>query len=106
MRLSAAMAGLYFVILPVVWLGVFGAPGLSDANGVQLARSLGPTFVPLFGALAKSAAIWFLVLNMFHGTVQPLAGAARSLSQLADDGLLPARSSGATASTCRGWRPA
>ncbi len=89
MLLSGAMAGLYFVVLPVVWLGVFGAPGLSDANGVQLAQSLGPTFSPLFGALAKSAAIWFLVLNMFHGTVQPLAGAARTLSQLADDGLLP-----------------
>jgi diguanylate cyclase (GGDEF)-like protein len=26
---------------------------------------------------------------MFHGTLQPLAGAARTLSQLADDGLLP-----------------
>lgn len=89
MLLSGAMAGLYFVVLPVVWLGVFGAPGLSAANGVQLAQSLGPTFSPLFGALAKSAAIWFLVLNMFHGTVQPLAGAARTLSQLADDGLLP-----------------
>lgn len=89
MLASAAMAGVYFVVLPVVWLGVFGAPGLSDANGVELARSLGPTFVPLFGALAKSAAIWFLVLNMFHGTIQPLAGAARTLSQLAEDGLLP-----------------
>jgi hypothetical protein len=30
-----------------------------------------------------------MVLNMFHGTLQPLAGAARTLSQLADDGLLP-----------------
>ena len=89
MLASAVMAGVYFVVLPLVWLGVFGAPGMSDANGVELARSLGPTFVPLFGALAKSAAIWFLVLNMFHGTIQPLAGAARTLSQLAEDGLLP-----------------
>ena len=30
-----------------------------------------------------------MVLNMFHGTLQPLAGAARTLSQLAEDGLLP-----------------
>ena len=27
--------------------------------------------------------------NMFHGTLQPLAGAARTISQLAEDGLLP-----------------
>lgn len=89
MLASAAMAGVYFVLLPLVWLGVFGTLGLSNANGVELARSLGPTFVPLFGALAKSAAIWFLVLNMFHGTIQPLAGATRTLAQLAEDGLLP-----------------
>ena len=89
MLVSAGLAGLYFLVLPLVWLGVFGAPGLSDANGVQLAQSLGPTFAPLFGELGRSVAIWFLVLNMFHGTVQPLAGAARTLSQLADDGLMP-----------------
>src|SRR5262249_59388072 len=34
-------------------------------------------------------AIWVIVLNMFHGTMQPLAGAARTLSQLSEDGLLP-----------------
>ena len=89
MVLSGGMAGVYFLILPVVWLGVFGAAGLSDTNGVELAHSLGPTFAPLFGGLAKSAAIWFMVLNMFHGTLQPLAGSSRTLSQLAEDGLLP-----------------
>ena len=30
-----------------------------------------------------------MVLNMFHGTLQPLAGASRTLSQLSEDGLLP-----------------
>jgi diguanylate cyclase (GGDEF)-like protein len=30
-----------------------------------------------------------MMFNMFHGTLQPLAGAARTLSQLAEDGLLP-----------------
>jgi diguanylate cyclase (GGDEF)-like protein len=89
MLFSGGMAGVYFLVLPVVWLGVFGAVGLNGAHGVQLAQSLGPTFAPLFGGLAKSAAIWFLVLNMFHGTIQPLAGSARTLSQLAEDGLLP-----------------
>ena len=82
---SAAMAGVYFIILPVVWLGVLGPQPL----GEDLATVLGPTFAPLLGSFGKAAAIWFIMLNMFHGTLQPLAGAARTLSQLADDGLLP-----------------
>ena len=77
---------MYFILLPVVWLGALGP----DTLGRDLALELGPTFAPLFGASAKAAAIWFMILNMFHGTVQPLAGAARTLSQLAEDGLLPA----------------
>ena len=85
MRASAAMAAVYFVLLPVVWLGTLGA----DTLGHDLALVLGPTFAPLFGAGAKAAAIWFMMLNMFHGTVQPLAGASRTLAQLAEDGLLP-----------------
>jgi diguanylate cyclase (GGDEF)-like protein len=85
MLASALMAGLYFIILPVVWLGVLGPEPL----GRDLATVLGPTFAPLLGSFAKAAAIWFIILNMFHGTLQPLAGAARTLSQLSDDGLLP-----------------
>jgi diguanylate cyclase (GGDEF)-like protein len=86
---SGAMASVYFVVLPVVWLGVFGADGLNAGNGADLAKDLGPTFAPLLGAAGKAFAIWFMVLNMFHGTVQPLAGAARTMSQCAEDGLLP-----------------
>lgn len=82
---SAAMAGIYFIALPVIWLGVLGPEKL----GQDLATVLGPTFSPLLGSLGKAAAIWFIMLNMFHGTLQPLAGAARTMSQLADDGLLP-----------------
>lgn len=89
MLLSAGMAGLYFVVLPVVWLGLFGPHAIAGADSTGLAQLLGPTFAPLAGAAAKSVAIWFMVLNMFHGTVQPLAGASRTLSQLSDDGLLP-----------------
>jgi diguanylate cyclase (GGDEF)-like protein len=89
MLASALMAGVFFLVLPAVWLGVFGGSALSQANGADLAHMLGPTFAPLLGGLAKSAAIWFLVLNMFNGTIQPLAGASRTLSQLSDDGLLP-----------------
>lgn len=82
---SAGMAGVYFVLVPVVWLGVVGKQGIAG----DLALTLGPTFAPLLGGAAKSAAIWFMVLNMFHGTLQPLAGASRTLSQLSEDGLLP-----------------
>jgi len=85
MLASAAMAGVYFIALPVVWLGVLG----SDRLGKDLALVLGPAFAPLFGSFGKAAAIWFIMLNMFHGTIQPLAGASRTLSQLSEDGLLP-----------------
>jgi diguanylate cyclase (GGDEF)-like protein len=85
MRVSAAMAGVYFVVLPVVWLGALGPEEL----GKDLALILGPTFAPLFGSFAKATAIWFITLNMFHGTLQPLAGAARTLAQLSEDELLP-----------------
>jgi diguanylate cyclase (GGDEF)-like protein len=82
---SAATAGLYFVVLPVVWLGVLGPAAL----GRDLALELGPTFAPLFGASAKALAIGFMMFNMFNGTLQPLAGASRTLSQLSDDGIFP-----------------
>ncbi|MDN7917832.1 ATP-binding protein [Burkholderia gladioli] len=85
MKASAALASIYFVALPIVWLGTLGARPL----GGDLGQVLGPTFAPLFGALAKPAALWFMMFNMFHGTIQPLAGAARTLSQIADDGFAP-----------------
>ncbi|MBV9492252.1 MAG: amino acid permease [Verrucomicrobia bacterium] len=82
---SALMASLYFIVLPLVWLGTLGPEPL----GKELALELGPTFAPLLGGAAKAAAIWFMVLNMLHGTIAPLAGASRTLAQLAEDGLLP-----------------
>jgi diguanylate cyclase (GGDEF)-like protein len=85
MLASAAMASLYFIVLPLVWLGVLGPEQL----GKELMLVLGPTFAPVFGSFAKAAAIWFMMFNMFHGTLQPLAGATRTISQLAEDGLLP-----------------
>ena len=85
MLASALMAGVYFVVLPVVWLGALGP----DALGQDLARVLGPTFAPIFGSAGKAVAVWFMIFNMFHGTLQPLAGASRTLSQLAEDGVLP-----------------
>lgn len=85
MLVSAAMAGLFFIVLPVVWHGVLGSAGM----GRELSGVLGPTFAPIFGNAAKAAALWFILLNLLLGSLQPLAGAPRALSQLADDGLLP-----------------
>ncbi len=82
---SAFMAAIFFVGLPVVWFCTLGAEPLTG----DLGQVLGPTFAPVAGAFAKTAAIWFMMFNMFHGTMQPLAGAARTLSQLSEDGLLP-----------------
>ena len=85
MLASGLMAAVYFVGLPTVWLGSLGP----DALGQDLGGMLGPTFAPVFGSAAKSAAIAFMMFNMFHGTLQPLAGAARTLAQLSEDGLAP-----------------
>ena len=82
---SALMATVFFALLPVVWLGVLGPVPLMG----ELTQTLGATFATLLGNGARAAAIWFLMFNMFHGTLQPLAGASRTLSQLAEDGLLP-----------------
>jgi len=82
---SALMASVYFVFLPLIWLGTLGPVAL----GNDLIRVLGPTFAPVFGSAAKAAALGFMTFNMFHGTLQPLAGASRTLSQLAEDGLVP-----------------
>ncbi len=82
---SGMMAIVYFALLPIIWLGVLGPTPLTG----DLAQTLGPTYAPWFGDMAHSVAIWFMMFNMFHGTLQPLAGAARTLAQLAEDGLLP-----------------
>jgi len=82
---SAGMASLYFIVLPIIWLGALGP----EALGQDLAGVLGPTFAPLLGGAAKAAAIWFMVFNMFHGTIAALAGSSRTLAQLSEDGLLP-----------------
>ena len=83
---SAFMAVVYFIVLPVVWLGALGPGQL----GGDLAVVLGPVFAPLLGSAGKAAAIGFMMFTMFHGTIQPLAGASRTLAQLAEDGLVPA----------------
>ena len=76
-------AGLYLLtvfcsvlfLVAVVWLGVLGPEQL----GKDLALVLGPTFAPLLGSFGKAAAVWFIILNMFHGTMPPLARRCGSL---------------------------
>ncbi len=85
MAASAALACLYFIPLPLVWLGVLGPENLSK----DLAQQLGPVFAPLFGSAAKAIALWFIVMNLFLGSLQPLCGAPRTLAQLGEDGLVP-----------------
>ena len=85
MWFSGGMASVFFVLIPLVWLGVFGATPLEG----NLAAILGPTFAPLVGGAAKACAVGFVAFNMFCGTLQPLSGASRTLSQLSEDGLLP-----------------
>jgi amino acid transporter/signal transduction histidine kinase len=82
---SAGMATLYFLVLPIIWLGTIGADGMAG----DLATTLGPTFAPLAGGAARAAAAAFMVFNMFHGTIAALTGVCRTLSQLAEDGLVP-----------------
>jgi PAS domain S-box-containing protein len=85
MLASAAMACLFFIPLPLIWLGVLGPEALTK----DLAQVLGPTFAPVFGASAKAVAVWFMLLNLFLGGLQPLSGAPRTLSQISEDGLIP-----------------
>jgi two-component system, sensor histidine kinase len=46
---SAGMATLYFAVLPIIWLGTVGSGSLAG----DLTQTLGPTFAPVFGGLAK-----------------------------------------------------
>jgi signal transduction histidine kinase len=82
---NALMSVIYFAVLPVIWLGTLGPAALSG----NLAITLGPTFAPLFGSAGKAVAIGFMMFAIFHGSIQPLIGASRTLAQLAEDGLVP-----------------
>src|SRR3954452_1603962 len=53
MLASGGMATVFFIALPVIWLGVLGSTPIEG----ELMSTLGPTFAPLLGAGAKAAAI-------------------------------------------------
>ena len=86
-KASGLTACVYFVVLPVIWLGAVGAPGL--AHGQLSAAALGPTLGPLVGGAAHGVFTAFLIMALLHGTLQPLAGASRTMAQLSEDGLVP-----------------
>ncbi|TAK72056.1 MAG: amino acid permease, partial [Gammaproteobacteria bacterium] len=92
--LSAVMAGVYFILLPIVWLGTAGPVNIAN----DLIGAISPTFAPVAGAAAKAVAIWFYVFSASMSTVACFAGCPRTLLQLADDGLLPRIFSKRTAS--------
>ena len=52
---------------PARWSG--SARSVRSRSAGDLAQALGPTFAPLLGGGAKAAAIWFMMFNMFHGTL-------------------------------------
>ena len=99
MWVSAGMACVFFIPLPLIWLGTLGPEALSK----DLAQVLGPTFAPLFGTAAKAVAVWFMLLNLFLGSIQPLCGAPRTLSQISEDGLIPRLFSQRLSSTDVPW---
>ena len=85
--LTAAIAGLYFICLPIIWLGVLGIDSLSKD---QLAAVLPTLFQPLFtSSSAKLAAVVFMVTNMCVFTGAGLAGISRTMAQLSLDGFVP-----------------
>jgi amino acid transporter len=52
MLASALLACLYFIPLPLIWLGVLGPENLAK----DLAQELGPVFAPVFGQAARAVA--------------------------------------------------
>ncbi|WP_158515253.1 APC family permease [Paraburkholderia phytofirmans] len=83
---GACFGVLYCLVLPIIWVDTLGPAALKE----DLSIALGPTFAPLLGGVAKTAATLFMLFIGLVATIVPFAGPTRILSQLADDGLLPA----------------
>jgi signal transduction histidine kinase len=74
-----------FVALPLVWFATLG-PGPLAGNLADAAFRL---LAPRLGATAHLVAFVFVIAAMLTCAAAPLAGAARTLAQVAEDGLLP-----------------
>jgi signal transduction histidine kinase/CheY-like chemotaxis protein/amino acid transporter len=75
----------FFIVLPVIWFGVLGAPGLSG----PLDHALGPLFAPLPGIAGRLGAVGLLTLCWVQTCIHALCGPPLTLAQLADDGMAP-----------------
>jgi signal transduction histidine kinase/DNA-binding response OmpR family regulator len=75
----------FFVVLPVVWFGVLGAPGLS----APLNQSLAPLFVHVRGPAGHIGAVLLMTLCWVQTCIHALCGAPLTIAQLADDGMAP-----------------
>ncbi len=79
------MAGFYFILMPIVWLGSVGEIALTK----DLSLSLAPTFSPLFGSFAKVLSFAFLILRFLVSCLTVTMFSSRVLFQLSKDGLFP-----------------
>ncbi len=83
--IAMAVTGLFFVVAPLIWLGVIGPTGLSK----DLSQELWPVFAPIFGSFSKTANVFFVIFIMILCIFTPLLGPPRTLAQLSHDGLVP-----------------
>lgn len=84
---SALISALYYIIIPIVWLGVLGSGPLSkDSLGTELI----PVFSPIItGQTAKLIVLVFTITNFWVLTGGGLAGISRTLAQISQDGFAP-----------------
>lgn len=79
------MAGIYFILMPIVWLGVVGELALAK----DLPFSLAQTFAPVFGSFARNLGFTFLILRFLVSCLTVTIFSSRVLFQLSKDGLFP-----------------
>lgn len=77
------ITGIYFILIPIVWLGSVGEIALTK----NISLSLMPVFSPLFGSFAKAMSFAFLILMFLVSCLTVTMFASRVLFQLSKDGL-------------------
>lgn len=83
--LTMFFACLFYVILPLIWLGVLGPTELSK----NLLTDSWPVYAPLIEPYAKLLMAWFITFNLLACMFTPFGGPPRTLAQLAKDDLIP-----------------
>ncbi len=85
LTLALGFGSVCFVVLPVIWFGVLGGPGLA----APLDRALAPLFGKYPGAIGHVGAVILMTLCWVQTTIHALCGAPLTVAQLADDGMAP-----------------